>query len=247
MKNKSVSVFFPAFNDAKSIGKLIDEAYEVLIDYTEDFEIIVINDGSTDDTAEVLSVLAEKYRVLKIVTHEKNRGYGAALISGFHNATGEFVFYTDGDGQYDVTELVLLLSRMESGVDVVNGYKIGRSDNRIRKIIGKLYNRFAHLLFELPIRDIDCDFRLIRKSRLDQIDLESVSGSICVELIYKLQKAGGVFAEIPVSHYPRLHGKSQFFTFAKVVPTLIDLIHLRIKTLTAKSLVNYIILSALVI
>lgn len=224
MKNKGISVFFPAFNDARSIGKLVEEAYKVLIKYTDDFEIIVVNDGSTDETAEVLARLAEKYDALKIVHHAENRGYGAALASGFRHASKEFVFYTDGDGQYDVAELASLLNRIELGVDVVNGYKVERSDRQSRKIIGKLYNRFAHLFFELPIRDVDCDFRLIRKNRLNQIDLTSVSGSICVELIHKLKKIGCVFAEIPVSHYPRLHGKSQFFTFSRIALTLVELV-----------------------
>ncbi len=218
----SVSVFFPAFNDAKSIGKLVAEALKVLPALADDYEIIVVNDGSTDETDDVLRDLEKKYKELRVVRHETNKGYGAALQSGFRTASKELVFYTDGDGQYDVRELPLLFEKLDDKADVVNGYKIERADGKRRRWLGGIYNRLAHFFFALPIRDVDCDFRLIRKNALDGVDLTSTSGGICVELVYKLKKKGCNFVEIPVNHYSRIYGKSQFFTFGRVTRTLFD-------------------------
>lgn len=221
-KKLSISVFFPAFNDAESIGKLVKNACEALSALTDEYEVIVVNDGSTDGTGEVLEDLRKTYRFLKVIHHEKNGGYGAALQSGFRAASKELIFYTDGDGQYDVREMPLLFEKMNESVDVVNGYKIGRADGKRRRWLGGAYNRLAHFFFDLPIRDVDCDFRLIRKRALDGVSLTTTSGGICVELIYKLKKKGCNFVEIPVNHYSRLYGKSQFFTFARISRTLFD-------------------------
>lgn len=231
----SISVFFPAYNDEHSIGRLVEEALEVLAGLTDVYEVIVVNDGSADRTGEALAALAARHPAVRVVEHETNRGYGAALRSGFQAARHELVFYTDGDGQYDVRELLKLVPLLGEDVDVVNGYKLGRTDNLNRKVIGGFYNQLAHLLFSLPVRDVDCDFRLIRKSVLCKISLHSNSGSICVELIYKLRKAGARFEEVGVSHYARKFGKSQFFTFRRVSKTLYDffLLWLKLKVFRA--------------
>lgn len=235
-KPVSISVFFPAFNDGKTIGALVADAFSVLQQLTDDYEVIVINDGSADNTAEVLSSLAILHKEkMRVVTHEKNKGYGAALCSGFNTACKDLVFYTDGDGQYDAKELLSLYPLMKDEIDVVNGYKIERADKINRKVIGGFYNRFAHLLFRLPIRDVDCDFRLLRRAALEKIELSSSSGSICVELVYKLKRAGCRFVETPVHHYPRLHGQSQFFTFGRVARTLSDFFRLWIKLVVLNS------------
>jgi glycosyltransferase involved in cell wall biosynthesis len=156
------------------------------------------------------------------IHHEANRGYGGALQSGFEHASKEFVFYTDGDGQYDVRELARLLPLMKPGVTVVNGYKSKRADSWHRVVIGKIYNRTARLLFQLPIRDVDCDFRLIRREALQGIGKISTSGAACLEMIRKLKANGAVFAEVEVSHYPRVHGRSQFFTVQSLMRTFYD-------------------------
>jgi glycosyltransferase involved in cell wall biosynthesis len=225
-KRSGVSVFFPAYNDARSIGKLIADVSSVLPEIADEYEIIVINDGSQDETANVLRELQSEYKFLRVVEHEANRGYGAALQSGFGAATKDLVFYTDGDGQYDARELSNLFALLDDETDVVNGYKIERSDKINRKIVGGFYNRLAHLLFSLPVRDVDCDFRLIRREFLCKIRLFSESGSICVELVYKLKRAGARFKEIGVNHYQRPFGKSQFFTFGRVAKTLLDFFRL---------------------
>jgi glycosyltransferase involved in cell wall biosynthesis len=218
----SISVFFPAYNDDPSIGLLVRHALEVLPEFTDDYEVLVINDGSSDGTAAVLDELSRSDSHVRPIHHEVNRGYGGALQSGFANATKEFVFYTDGDGQYDVREIARLLPLMTPGVDVVNGYKGKRADSLYRVIIGKIYNRTARLLFGLPIRDVDCDFRLIRREALQQIGPISSSGAACLEMVRKLKSNGAVFAEIEVSHYPRIHGHSQFFTFSSLARTFYD-------------------------
>ena len=224
-----ITVFFPAYNDAASIVPLVRCALDVLPKLTNDYEVIVVNDGSRDATGELLDRLAEGLPRLRVIHHEVNRGYGAALRTGFTQASKDLIFYTDGDGQYDVSELPALLPLMNDDVDVVNGYKISRSDRLRRKVAGAIYNRMAHLLFRLPIRDGDCDFRLIRRRAIKQIELTSSSGTICVELVHKLCAAGSKFAELPVSHYPRAHGESQFFTPRRVGRTAYDFFVLWLK------------------
>ncbi len=227
MYSYGVSVFFPAYNDAPSLPTLIGKTFAVLEEQVADFEVIVVNDGSADNTAEVLRNLADQYGPrMRIVTHEVNRGYGGALRSGFEAATKEFVFYTDGDGQYDVGELPKLLALMTANVSFVNGYKIERNDPWHRIWIGKTYNQFARLMFHVSLRDIDCDFRLIRRSLLDLIHLESTSGTVCVELVRKLELCGMQVEEVGVHHYPRIHGKSQFFRVKSLATTFYQLFRL---------------------
>jgi glycosyltransferase involved in cell wall biosynthesis len=224
-----ISVFFPAFNDEDSIGKLIREAMAVLPQITRDYEIIVVNDGSGDGTAVALDDLTRAYPQVRVFHHRKNQGYGGALRTGFKQATKDLVFYTDGDGQYDVRELKSLVALMTDDVDVVNGYKIKRSDSRRRIVLGAIYQFMARWMFRLPIRDVDCDFRLMRREAIQSIKLTSTSGVVCTEMIYKLHAAGYNFTETPVHHYPRLYGQSQFFTLRRVIRTGYDFFKLWLK------------------
>ena len=184
-----VSVFFPCYNDAATIGGLVTCAARTIDALGIDGDIVVVNDGSSDESAEVLAATAASEPRLRVVTHDGNGGYGAALRSGFAAADREWVFYTDGDGQYDPGELAQLVAHATDDVDVVQGYKLERSDNVVRRVIGRLYHHFVSLLFGLRIRDTDCDFRLIRSSVLEDIELTETSGVICVELVRKLQDA----------------------------------------------------------
>ena len=216
----SVSAFFPCYNDANTIGGLVQMVETALKRITDDYEIIVVNDCSTDDSAAVLARLAADTPRLVVVEHEKNRGYGGALQSGFTSASKDYVFYTDGDGQYDPSELLLLAAGMQPGVDVVNGYKISRQDPWHRKVIGKLYQHTTRLMFGFPIRDVDCDFRLLRRSVFDCIRLESNDGAICIELVRKLSDSGFRMIELPVHHYARAYGSSQFFKPRRIARAL---------------------------
>jgi glycosyltransferase involved in cell wall biosynthesis len=215
----SISVFFPAYNDGGTIASMALEALKTCARLTNDYEVIVIDDASQDYTPEVLDALAAQYDHLRVIHHPVNRGYGGALRSGFAAATKDLVFYTDGDAQYDPREMVLLMSRLTPKIDWVQGYKIERHDPLFRIIIGKVYHLTVKTLFGLRVRDTDCDFRLIRKSALDRITLESTSGTICVELVKKLQDSGARLAEAPVHHYHRVHGRSQFFNFPRLWST----------------------------
>jgi glycosyltransferase involved in cell wall biosynthesis len=224
---RSLSVFFPAYNDAPSLPTLIARTFDVLQQHVHDYEVIVVNDGSADNTGEVLETLRQHYApCMRVVTHPENRGYGGALRSGFAAARKEFVFYTDGDGQYDVGELPLLLERMGSQTGLVNGYKLERHDPTHRIFIGNVYNFCARLLFRIRIRDIDCDYRLIRRELLDKIQLTSTSGTICVELVRKLELSGCEVMEVGVHHYPRLYGRSQFFRVRSLARTFGQLLKL---------------------
>ncbi len=222
LANSGITVFMPAFNDQESIARLVTDALDVLPTLSEDFEVLIVNDGSSDGTRAVLDGLASQFPSVRVIHHERNQGYGAALRTGFMNASKELIFYTDGDGQYEVRELAMLYPLLTPEVSVVNGYKVKRSDSRSRIIIGEIYNWLARVLFRLPIRDVDCDFRLMRRHAVQQLDLVSSSGVICVELVRKLDESGCVFAEAPVHHYHRQHGSSQFFTFQRVTRTAFD-------------------------
>ena len=226
----ALSVFFPAYNDAPSLPGLLAKTFATLEEHVADYEVIVVNDGSFDDTAAVLEKLRGRYGDrLRVVTHPQNRGYGGALRSGFEAATREFVFYTDGDSQYDVGELPRLLELVGPDTGLVNGYKLERHDPAHRIWIGKTYNFCARLLFRIRIRDIDCDYRLIRRALLDQIHLTSTSGTICVELVRKLEMTGCGVVETGVKHYARLYGKSQFFRLRSLATTLYELIRLWVR------------------
>jgi glycosyltransferase involved in cell wall biosynthesis len=224
MKLSSVTVFFPCYNDAGTIPTMILRALEVLPQITDDYEVIVINDGSRDDSGRVLDVIAARFDHLRVIHREQPSGYGGVLRSGFAAARKDWVFYTDGDAQYDVRELALLAARVGDGVDMVNGYKIKRHDPRHRVIIGLAYQYFVKLAFGLGIRDVDCDFRLMRRAIFDHIRLESTTGTITVELVKKIQDAGYTIVEVPVHHWYRQYGESQFFNFSRVGGTLLALI-----------------------
>src|SRR5262249_38664466 len=155
--------------------------------------------------------LAGEEPLLRVVTHDQNRGYGAALLSGFAASTKQWVFYTDGDGQFDPAELEALVARASDDVDVVQGFKLSRADTLFRTVVGRIYHRGVAFMFALHVRDTDCDFRLIRREALDRIELVHTSGVICVELVRKLQDSGARFVEVGVHHYERRYGRSRFF------------------------------------
>ena len=213
----SISAFFPAYNDQHTIESLVRTVVSELRKHTNDFEVIVVNDGSHDETGRILDRLTAEIMELRVIHHPQNRGYGAALITGFKNARKDFIFYTDGDGQYDVREINNLLLALRPDTDLVNGYKISRADPWYRVWIGEAYRRGMRFFFNLRIRDVDCDFRLFRRNVLETISLESNSGVICVEMMRKFQIMGCRTVEIPVSHWPRSHGSSQFFRVRHLV------------------------------
>lgn len=232
MSFPAVSAMFPCYNDAATIGKLIDDVHGALAPLVEAVEVIVVNDGSRDGSGEVLDVLANDRPWLRVIHHERNRGYGGALISGFAAARHDWIFYTDGDAQYDAAEAALLVKVAGDAatggdpVDLVQGYKIGRGDPLHRKVIGRVYHHVVKLLFRLPVRDTDCDFRLFRRELLTARPLTAHTGVICVEMMHSFRAQGARFVETPVHHYTRPSGRSQFFRLPAVSRSAVQLIEL---------------------
>lgn len=217
---KSVSVFYPCYNDWGTIGSMILLTEQTLRRLEVDGEITVVDDGSGEHTRALLDEMGRVFPHVHQVRHAQNRGYGGALRSGFASGTREWIFYTDGDAQYDVRELEVLLQAAGPEVDIVQGYKIARGDPMHRQVIGRIYHWGVKIAFGLPYRDVDCDFRLIRRSVFDRITLMRNSGVICVEMMTKIHRAGLRHVEVPVHHYERAHGKSQFFNFPRIARTL---------------------------
>jgi glycosyltransferase involved in cell wall biosynthesis len=219
VERMSLTAFFPAYNDQYTIESIVRTAAEEMRKVTKDFEVLVVDDGSKDQTGAILDRLSAELAFLRVIHHPRNLGYGAALITGFTNARKDLIFYTDGDGQYDVREMHNLFARLKPNIDLVNGYKVKRADAWYRIWIGSAYRRAMGWAFRLQIRDVDCDFRLFRRYIFETISLESRSGVICVEMAKKFERAGFRMVEVPVSHYPRLHGRSEFFRVRHLVFT----------------------------
>ena len=226
---ESISIFFPAYNDCFTIGHLISTSIECVKKYTNDYEIIIINDGSTDGTKEILEKIRNEFSCVKVIHHAKNKGYGGAIKNGIANSTKQFIFYTDGDGQYDPTEMGALISKVDDNTDLVNGFKKKRADPFNRMILGKIYAWIIKIAFNIKLKDITCDFRLIRRNIFDIVNLEANSGAICVELVKKIQMNKFNTVEVPVHHFPRKYGKSEFFKIRRVFNLVLDLIILWFK------------------
>jgi len=221
-----LSVFFPAYNDSGTIASMVIRAVRAASELTPDYEVIVVDDGSADGTPEIVDELARTYPKVRAVHHPTNRGYGGALQTGFRAAAKELIFYTDGDAQYDPAELKALWDCLTPEADLVNGYKISRSDPLHRIIIGRVYHHIVKRMFGLTVRDVDCDFRLMRRRIFERINLEKTSGVICLEMMKKITDGGFHIVEVPVHHYHRAFGKSQFFNFRRIAKTGVDVMRL---------------------
>ena len=223
IKLPSLTIFFPFFNDAGTVNLLVTQAYFFGKQITENLEVIAIHGGaSKDSTLEEILKAKTKYPDLIVLDQSHNQeGYGV-IRHGFHAATKEWVFYMDGDGQYHLEDLPKLVEKaFESGSDVVNGFKVQRSDPWFRVFLGKGYQVFCHLLFHLPIRDIDCDFRLIQRKHLHDVKFSGRGASILPELILILKQSGAKFSEVPIKHYPRVYGCSNYSSFNLFLEKLI--------------------------
>lgn len=234
LKKPTISGFFPFLNDWGTIGSLVAALDWVLRKEAMDYEIIIVDDGSDEKSKEILRVLKSRFPKLRLITHKANRGYGSAIKSGIKYSRMEWIFYTDGDAQYDPRDLKLLLKKKAGSTDIINGYKIKRADPWFRKILGRIYHRFVKILFNTPIRDTDCDFRLMKRSIFKTVKLESNSGLICAEMIKKISDFGFKFQEVPVNHYWRTSGKSQFFNLKRVSKVIFGLLVLWYKLVIKK-------------
>ncbi len=222
MNKKGISAFFPAYLDESTIELMVKRLQKVLKELTDDYEIIIVDDCSPDKSGEIADELAKKYKNVKVIHHKKNKGYGGALKSGFKAATKDLVFYTDGDAQYDVFELKKLMKYIDN-YDFVTSIKIKRADKLYRVLVSKIYYQVIRLLFGIKIKDISGDFRLFRKEVVDNLNLTSNSGTICIEIVKKIQNKGYRVKEVYVHHFPRVEGGSAYFSPLPVIKTFIEL------------------------
>ena len=203
--NVSISVFFPCYNEQANITGVVENALEVLEKLDADYEVIIVDDGSSDSTGKIADEFARKKDRVKAVHHRANLGYGAALQSGFKAATKELVFYTDGDGQFDINEMPPLLGLMEQ-YDIVSCYRVNRQDSVVRKINGWCWTKLVCLLFGLKISDIDCAFKLYKRVIFDNIKLLSTGALIDAEILARAVRKGYRVVQRGVHHYPRRAG-----------------------------------------
>lgn len=205
IKKPSLSVFFPCYNEQANIERVATQALDVLKNTTDDYELILVNDGSRDGTAQKADRLAAENKFVKVVHHATNLGYGAALQSGFKAAKKELVFYTDGDGQFDIREMPPLLELMDE-YDIVSCYRINRQDNLIRKINAWCWTTLVNILFSMRIRDIDCAFKLYKRKIFDEIEISSTGALIDTEILARAIRKGYRVTQRGVHHYPRTAG-----------------------------------------
>ena len=197
----------PAYNEEANIGAMIEDAVATVSKYTDDYEIIVVDDGSKDGTAQVVREKAEKYPQARLVQHEVNLGYGAAVFDGFAAATKELIFFTDGDRQFVLDEIGKLLPLI-NGADMVVGYRAPRRDPWHRVLYGKGWSMLVTLLFGYTARDIDCAFKLFKREIITNIgdQIESRGATFSAEWLVRARRAGYKIAEVPVTHLPRVAG-----------------------------------------
>ena len=206
MAYPGISIFFPAFNEEKNIQTTVSAALSVASSIFDDFEIMIVDDGSSDKTPELIDSLSRSNNKIKAVHHTANMGYGAAVRTGFAKASKELVFYTDGDGQFDISEIKLFLPLIKEA-DLVIGYRIKRSDPFHRWLFAKLWGTFIAILFNIWVRDTDCAFKLIKRKVIQSLDLKSNGAFISAELLIKAKKKGFKIKQVGVHHYPRKGGK----------------------------------------
>ena len=201
----SISVFFPCYNEQDNVARTVEQALSVLEKLNADFEVIIVDDGSADATAQIADEISSRDSRVKVVHHPTNLGYGAALQSGFSAATKELVFYTDGDGQFDINEMPPLLPMIKQ-YDIVSCYRLNRQDSSIRKINGWCWTKLVCLLFGMKIRDIDCAFKLYKREIFDNIKLSSAGALIDTEILARAIRKGYCVTQKGVHHYPRTAG-----------------------------------------
>jgi len=224
--NVSISVFFPCYNEQDNITRVVEQALTVLEKLNADFEVIIVNDGSSDSTGQIADELAGQKDRVKVVHHRTNLGYGAALQSGFKAATKELVFYTDGDGQFDINEMPPLLRLMEQ-YDIVSCYRLNRQDNLIRKLNGWCWTKLVCLLFGMKIRDIDCAFKLYKREIFDNIKVVSTGALIDSEILARAVRKGYRVTQQGIHHYPRTAGAQTGANLRVILRAFKELLKLR--------------------
>ncbi|MCL4535243.1 MAG: glycosyltransferase family 2 protein [Bacteroidetes bacterium] len=204
----SISVVLPAYNEEANVARTVGMAVQVAESLNADYEVIVVDDGSRDRTAEVTQGLASQNPRVRLVQHAVNQGYGAALATGFASATKDLVFMTDSDAQFDISEVRKLLPLIEAGADMAIGYRAPRRDPLMRRLNAFGWNLLIRLLFGYVARDVDCAFKLFRRCILDDVNVESRGATFSAELLVRAKRAGYIIREVPVKHLPRVAGRA---------------------------------------
>jgi len=203
---KSLSVFFPCHNEVDNVGPLVEKTISVLTGLVDDFEVIIVNDGSTDGTREAADALAEQYPQVRPIHHEVNKGYGGAVWTGIRSATKDLLFFTDGDGQFDISEIEKFLPEIDENTAVL-GYRIKRQDPFHRILFAWGWKMLILSLFSFKVKDIDCAFKLFRTEWFKDIEPQAGGALVTVEILAKLAKKRINFKQIGVHHYPRTAGE----------------------------------------
>lgn len=227
----ALTFFFPAYNEEANVEEVVRQAFSVLPRFTDDLEVIVVDDGSRDRTGDIADRLASADPRVRVIRHRPNRGYGAAIRSGLSGATRPYVFYTDGDLQFDLADLERLIPLMV-GADAAIGYRPRRADPAKRRFIAWAYNRLIQLLFGAPFRDVDCAFKLFRRDLFARVPLERVRSDgafFSPELLLVLRAAGTRIAQVGVRHFPRRSGEEKGATPRVVLRAIRDLLRLRLR------------------
>ena len=223
----SITYFFPAYNEAGNLTPMVEKALEVLPKFTEDFDIVIVDDGSRDGTEVEGRGLAARHPQVSYMRHQDNRGYGEAIRSGLKSLRGQVAFYTDGDQQFDLAELSRAWPLL-AGSDIVAGYRIKRADPAHRLFIAWSYNRLIRVLFGLRMHDVDCAFKLIRREVIELVDPTSGGAFFSAEFLLRADHLGFRVVEVGVNHYPRTVGQAKGATPRVILRTMKDMLKLRL-------------------
>lgn len=205
-KLSSLSIFFPFWNEEANVERVVKKAISVVKEVAENWEIIMVDDGSSDKTLVIAQKLAAKNPHLWVISHTPNRGYGAALKAGFANARYDYVVFNDGDGQFDFSEVTKFIEKI-GNADMVIGVRKKRIDHPLRHVLMNLLKIWDFIFFGFYFRDIDCGFKMFRRSALEKIQpLVSEGAMITTEILARAKRANLKIAEVEVSHYPRKYG-----------------------------------------
>ena len=222
----SLSVFFPCYNEEENVVRTTEAAVAACREFADDFEIIIVNDGSADRTAELAEELAARIPEVRATHNSPNLGYGGALQRGFREATKDYVFYTDGDGQFDFEEIPKLLPLLKE-YDIVSAYRIDRKDPLIRKLNALAWTTLVNTVFWLWLRDIDCAFKIFPRKLFDEIQMKSMGALIDTEILAKARNLGYSIAQIGVHHYPRTAGEQSGANIRVIARAFKELFKLR--------------------
>lgn len=225
-----LSVFFPAKDEAENVEAVVRDALRILPGVADRFEVTVVDDGSTDGTGAIADRLAAEDPRVRVIHHATNRGYGAAVRSGLQAASEPYIFYTDGDQQFDLADLPSLIARI-GDADVVAGYRRKRMDPRRRLVVAWVYNRIIRTLFGVHVRDVDCAYKLFRREVFTRVPLARVHSNgafFSPELLITLKAAGIRIVEVGVPHYPRTKGAPKGAPPKVIVRAIRDLLLLRL-------------------